>query len=218
MKPLRIGHFSDLHGRYETLDQVTETPDVWVSTGDFFPNWDPTFRDQEEERQTRWFRHKVQPIRRRLRGRPVLVVDGNHDFAPLAKLLDRWGVEAYAVGERPLDYAGWRWGGFAEIPWIRGRWNREIERGDFRAVVGRVFDGADPEILLTHAPPDGILDAVDAAHIGIEALTVRLAYGSHRVRHHFFGHVHETGGQDAEVMGVGFHNSATRARVIEITR
>ena len=221
MTTLRIGHFSDLHGKYHILDRVEETPDLWVSTGDFFPNWEPAYPEEEVAKQSRWFRHKVQSIRARLRGRPVMVVEGNHDFAHLVPLLRRWGVEAYAVGAHPLEFAGWRWGGFREIPFIRGRWNGELDRDLFAPLIEGVFAAADPEILLTHAPAFGTLDAADRAHIGIEALAEFLETGGergHRVHHHFFGHNHEAGGLDLERDGISYHNSATTARIIELTR
>jgi hypothetical protein len=68
-------------------------------------------------------------------------------------------------------------------------------------------------VLVTHGPPGGILD--DAGY-GYPALTTAIAYRSHRIQAHFFGHTHACGGQTAEEMRVRFHNGACTVRLHEI--
>lgn len=53
-----IGHFSDLHGHLNWLDPVLQArglPDVFVCSGDFFPNQTRGIVGAEVRYQTRWF-------------------------------------------------------------------------------------------------------------------------------------------------------------------
>ena len=95
---------------------------------------------------------------------------------------------------------------------MSGEWNGETY--DFKEVVDRAML-CDPDILVTHAPPAGILD--DRAHGGgISELTNYLSYREHSVKAHFFGHIHETGGRVVEKMGIKFINGAGRVLVHNI--
>lgn len=215
---MKIGHASDLHGHYERLERV-EAPDVWVLTGDFFPNVGRQYTgriEAEAERayQLRWWRHKGPSVVRRLRGRPVVVCDGNHDFIPLAHALRNAGhpapvfdVEAGA----PIDLQGHRFAGFRAVPWIQlGEWVGE--QHSFDAEIERVW-AHDPTILVTHAPPAGILDG----GFGIAPLTTALTHRPHKIVLHLFGHIHEHGGQEHEELGVRFVNGSLGVRVLEIS-
>lgn len=215
---MRVGHFSDLHGRYKVLDQILDSdlPDVWLSTGDFFPNKTRGELSVETRWQTNWWGHKSPSVVSRLRGRPILVVDGNHDFVNLASLLRRDGVQALGITPDGLDWGGLRWAGFREIPYIEGTWmGEETQRGLTPLAYRALASG--PDVLVTHAPPRGVLDEGEEGY-GVDALAEFLPDPRIRgkVRHHFFGHVHATGGQDQEKWGIQFHNSATCLRIIEI--
>ena len=216
---MKIAHVSDLHGHYEILDCVREVPDVWVFTGDIFPYmkadhhpfWgQPAF---ETPHQTRWYGYKADSIVRRLRGAPVLLVPGNHDFADLAALLRRDGVDAREVTPRGLDFGGLRFAGFGHIPYIAGRWNREASGSELRDLVVETLDVGNPDILLTHSPPGGILCG---GYPGIDSLVTALTYRPNRVAAHLFGHAHEDGGKTISHMGITFVNSATTALLVEV--
>jgi Icc-related predicted phosphoesterase len=210
---MRIAHASDLHGRYEVLDRVNGVaPDLWVLTGDFFPNRTRGNREVEVRWQTNWFGHKSFSIRRRLLGAPVLLVPGNHDYANLASLLRCDGVDAREVTPEGCTFRGVRFAGFGHIPFIAGEWNRESTTGELYDLTQRCFD-CDPDVLLTHSPPDGILNGL---YPGIGPITTALTYRPHKVTHHLFGHSHEDGGKVIERMGVTFVNSATTLQWVEL--
>lgn len=216
---MRIAHVSDMHGGYNILNKVTEPPDLWVFTGDIFPymgfdhnaHWGvPAF---EIPHQMRWYSHKGPSIVRRLRGKPVLLVPGNHDYADLAKLLRRDGVNAQEVTPEGVDFQGVRFAGFGHIPFIGGRWNREVFVPELQDLSHRTLTVGDPDVLITHAPPGHILGGV---HPGNGPLLTALSRLPHRVRVHLFGHIHETGGRMVEHMGIRFYNSATTVQVLEV--
>lgn len=210
---MRIAHVSDLHGHYSTLDRLEGgAPDLWVITGDFFPNKTRGHAVTETRWQTNWFGYKSFSIRRRLLGAPVLLVPGNHDYANLAGLLRRDGVDAREVAPEGCTFGGLRFAGFGHIPIIAGEWNRESTTQELYDLTHRTLD-CDPDVLLTHAPPDGILNG---RYPGIGPLTTALTYRPHRVTHHFFGHSHEDGGKSVEHMGITFVNSATTLQRVDL--
>ena len=219
-----IAHASDLHGSYKALGKV-ETPDLWLITGDFFPNYGRGRKtggliDAEFERshQRRWWGYKGASIITRLRGKPVIWCPGNHDFVSLEVLLKRnYPALVHDVSKTPLEFMGQTWAGYREIPYLAGEWMGETQ--DFQEIV-RTAMSANPTILVTHAPPGGILDDDKEGEYGhgcgVTAQTSALAYQEHRVTHHFFGHIHAQGGKTHEEMGVKFVNSATCIQIIEI--
>lgn len=222
---MRILHSSDTHGGFPGAYYRFRDPfDVWVDSGDFFPNLGrPINPDLEREFQEAWIREKIAPMARWLDGRPMLVVAGNHDFANLAQIARQYGIDAHDLSEKPVELAGQTFAGFREIPYIIGEWAGEVF--DFEAILDRVF-GGDPTILVSHSPPAGILDGVPpskdldgepAPRYGCGALATRLAYHRHRVHTHLFGHVHVSGGDSMREMGINFYNGATQVRNIEVS-
>ncbi|MEO0603372.1 MAG: metallophosphoesterase [Myxococcota bacterium] len=217
---MRILHSSDLHGRYKRLFAVTEPFDVWVDTGDFIPNRGRVPRtaytiDPGEERryQVRWFAMKRLPgrIAAWLGGRPAVVMPGNHDFVNLAMILQRAGVDVRQPEPDGIDHAGLRWAGFREIPAMSGEWPGETH--DFTDLLERVVR-ATPGVLITHAPPEGVLDGVhDYGIPGLGDLLRRRMPDTHT---HLFGHEHDHGGQHARVAHVDCYNGAETVRIIEI--
>lgn len=255
-------HTSDLHGDYKRPMQ-TNAFDVWVDTGDFFPNI-TRGHDIEPRWQYDWFTMTAMPLRKRyigwirnyytsmgitpqgwypsksrlprgrasvakqliewLGGRPVISVPGNHDWQSLAKLLKKAGYKnAWDVSDGPVTLAGHRFAGFREVPWVTGEWMGEVgtffEKGNFKPIVAKAMT-AHPDVLVTHSPPYGILDESplkdESGHAGIPELAQWLAYRPHDVKLHLFGHVHERGGSQANVMDITFVNSANTAQVVTL--
>lgn len=214
---MRIGHFSDLHGSLKTLQCSDEIPDVWVCTGDFFPNkrW-PIVREDEIHYQQNWLRRKRGKLVKRLAGKPLLYVGGNHDFINLAESLQEAGYPAHNTTIEGVTIDGIRFAGYREIPIINGVWVGESTCTELSLLTARLFENP-PDVVLTHAPPAGILDGTGFdGHFGIGSLANALCYGGHKVRAHLFGHVHEWGGSDFEVMGVHFYNGACGLRFFDI--
>lgn len=204
-----VGHFSDLHGKYTLLTENAIKPDLWISTGDFFPNRTRGTRPVEIPYQDMYFRRKADELVTALMGVPVVVVDGNHDFVRLAPLLREFGVDAHDVADGSVELFGLTFSGFPHIPYIEGEWNYEAH--EVKEEIDRVW-GENPDVLITHAPASGIL----ASAYGWPALTNALFYRTHKIRHHFFGHVHEYGGQTQQEGGITFVNSATTLQSITI--
>ena len=220
---MKIGHASDLHGRYGMLDGI-DLPDVWCITGDFFPNKGRGLEGRivaadEVDHQVRWWRHKGPSIMRRLGGRPVLWVGGNHDFVNLAGLLrvSKYAGGAFDVADKPIDIGGHRFAGFRQVPYMNGEWVGEAH--DLSDVVAQAID-ADPTVLLTHAPPAGILDDDGMGSHGhgggVSPLTTALTWRPHRIAAHLFGHIHEHGGKQVDEMGIRFVNGAGFVTTVEI--
>lgn len=207
-----LGHASDIHGR---LGIISGCPDAWLLTGDFLPNAGYGLGEEVEIAfQNDWFLKNSEEIRIRLAGKPVLYVNGNHDFADLGQLLFDAGIEVHAVTPEGVEFNGLRFSGFREVPFIVGDWVGETH--DFRDLTYRTFS-SDPDILVTHAAPSGILDNPRVqSHTGIREITNALTWQRHKIQAHFFGHVHNCGGQSVEEMGIRFFNGATTCRIIEI--
>ena len=220
---MRILHSSDLHGNYHGLLEALQSPDwdVWCDTGDFFPNKTRGEVHVEVGHQTRWFSYPRLGSRltEAMKGRPLVSVSGNHDYISLASGVAAAGGVAFSLTGRapPIQIGGFRFGGFREIPWIEGEWAGETHRGAFNSLVGEVLS-QNPNVLLTHAPPQGILDndGGQGHGWGIEALTSSLFYTDHKVRAHFFGHIHQQGGKSETHAGIGFHNGATKITLIQM--
>lgn len=221
---IRLMHASDLHGRYEMLEEASHQEfDAWCITGDFFPNKARSFGElrgpDEAKYQAAWFGHKEDSILRRLGDKPVITVDGNHDFVSLGALLQRARPGMiHRVTPAGFTFMGTRFAGFPNIPYIAGHWNEESHSAELSDIVYNVFEYGDPEILVTHAPPHGILDEIEG--YGIRALSSNLSHRIHRVRAHLFGHCHLDGGKSVEKMlgdqKIDFHNSAEHVRLIVV--
>lgn len=213
---MRIGHFSDIHGNISKLLGSSELPDVWVCSGDFFPNATRGDRSVEVGFQAAWFKQVVNTLIARFGGKPVVWVGGNHDYVNLAELLRENGYEAaFDATVEAVEIGGHRFAGMREIPWIAGEWNGEEH--DLSPMVDRVFE-ADPTILVTHAPAAGILDDDNGGGHGCgnRPLTRALTYRPHRIVAHLFGHIHDQSGREVEEMGIRFYNNAETLRFIEV--
>ena len=209
---MKVLHSSDLHGNYKLLWEHTDF-DVWVDTGDFFPNKSRGDRNREVPFQTKWFQWKGLGSRMKewLAGRPVIYVPGNHDYVSLGALLSRHHVETHLVTPKGFNLLGERWAGFREINWISGEWNGE--KHNLTPYVSASMN-ANPTILVTHAPPQGILDEEEG--YGIRPLTPALMYRMHKIRAHLFGHCHQDGGKRAFMRDTHFYNGAGCATVLSI--
>jgi len=210
---IKILHTSDLHGDFHKVLNVLEPFDLWIDSGDFFPNESRGHRKTEERFQADWMQSENIPaqVAAWLAGRPMLSVGGNHDFVGLASILRGAGVDAHEITPEGITVAGLRFAGFREVPWIDGEWAGETH--DFSGVVTATFD-AQPDVLVTHAPPAGLLDYADSAGcLGVSTLASALFWRKHAIRAHFFGHIHEWGGHVVHDAGVYFANGAGSARV-----
>ena len=199
MPQIKIYHSSDEHGSYLPLAEFAEAngpPDLWILTGDFFPNMTRGDANQEIPYQIGYFQASLPILKRAFKRVPILVQAGNHDYADLVSLLHKNLFDAYGVSETkssitvgqdriPVSYAGFR-----QIPYIAGEWNGETDYATLASLVDKVV-GESPDLMINHAPPAGILDG---EHYGIPALTSQLFYREHKIKAVLFGHVHRTSG------------------------
>lgn len=210
---MKIFHFSDNHGSIDWMNSVDLSDmDMIISSGDFFPNCSRGNRIKEPSFQNAWFDKNANHIKDFLKGKPILVVNGNHDFIDLGdKLLEHGYYDTYKITPEGETINGITFAGFGEIPYIAGEWNGEIDWHELKELVEETFE-CRPEVLITHAPCAGILDA----GFGIEPLLTHLSYHTHVVKHHFFGHIHIHGGKVQEAMDIVFHNNACGYGIAEI--
>jgi Icc-related predicted phosphoesterase len=194
--------------------------DVWLDTGDFFPNCGRVQAtghriDPETERryQLCWLEdtNLLARLSEWLAGRPALSVSGNHDFVSMAALLREAGADAHEITTEGIRVSGYTWAGFREVPWMGGEWEGEVE--NFTALVDAAFS-ADPDILATHAPPTGILDSPGL--FGIPKLKEALTGRAHRIRAHFFGHEHDDGGKWVRIGRTLCVNSAMSIVIVSL--
>lgn len=173
-------------------------------------------REREETFQAQWcLQH---PFRREVGlsdDDPVLIVRGNHDFISLS---DWIGGDLWEVTDDPTRTSivlGLKIGGCRGINFMSGRWTDELNKEQFSDRARLLPD--DIDVLLTHAPPEGILDSDKQGKWGSSALTSylqRRSYGR-PLRAHFFGHVHDGMGILRE-QDVLFSNAATTVNVVEL--
>jgi Icc-related predicted phosphoesterase len=215
-EPLTILHSSDLHGEVETLLTVREPFDVWVDTGDFFPNHGPVpevggrYVDAlEQSFQQDWLTAHDLPARLTewLGGRPLLTVPGNHDHVDLVSLTRESGLTAHAITPQGVDLLGFRWAGFREVPWMFGDSVGEVSC--FEELLHDILTTR-PHILTTHAPALGVLDPGRGLTIpGLAEILTQLP----DLRLHLFGHEHRTGGLYERV---GHYNAVNGARRVSL--
>lgn len=221
-----IAHASDTHNHPSQITAIPSIADVILLTGDildnrgrgeiidghFVPSRLPgsgiVYPNVERSYQRDWFRKVAKKWAPVFGDRPVVYVPGNHDYIDIAEWLCHYGCkpeQIHTISERnPFAVVNNKiFAGFREIPWISGEWMGEIH--DFTDIIDQTF-ACDPDILVTHAPPAGILDGIDG--YGIKPLMTALAYSEHKVTHHFFGHEHSCGGETVEEMGIQFINGA----------
>jgi Icc-related predicted phosphoesterase len=210
---MKVLHTSDIHGNYPKVLAALAAGgfDVWVDTGDFFPNKTRGDRPEEVRYQNRWaiLKDLGARIASLLDGRPLISVGGNHDYTSLAQLVRDAGGIAFDMDEGAAVVNGKTFAGFREVPYLMGEWNGETHGADFANIVEATM-AANPDVLVTHAPPAGILN--NSTHGGVGQLTTALTWTDHKVGTHFFGHIHETQGVEA-AMDIQFINGAGRAIV-----
>jgi len=213
---LTIAHVSDTHQTSSIFTSVGQVEsDIVIVTGDVLDNVgrvdglgiEPR---RERRKQRSWTRKYAKKWAEAIGSRPVILVCGNHDFISPMGWLTHYGAEVHEItSSNPcVEVMGIRFAGFREINWIAGEWPGEAH--DLTPCVERAL-ACDPDILVTHSPPAGILDS--RYGYGVKPLTTALAYRAHRIKAHFFGHVHEDGGKVVEVMGIYFANGAERCMV-----
>ena len=221
-KTIKIAHFSDIHGHLEILkDNIPDDVDLVVSTGDICPNLTRGNIDVEQRFQTCWLDDNYDEFSEYLKGKPIICVQGNHDFVCLAQFLRSKGYSAKGYSAKrvqsgvPIDILGVRFAGFPGIPYIQGEWWGEFTQNELARFVHETMD-LKPDVLLTHATPQGILH--EDFYDGIHALTNAILYGGFEPSYHLMGHSHAFGAQICTLDGfkTRFINGACNCLVHEL--
>lgn len=143
---------------------------------------------------------------------PVVCVKGNHDFVPIAPL---FGGDVWEVDDDPTRttvVCGLKVGGMRGVRPISGEWADETPEEELDDRARSVPD--DVELLITHAPPRGVMDDGWGTPSLTQRSNVQL-YNNGKLKLHCFGHVHECKGTQS--MGhILFSNAATGVNVIDI--
>ena len=232
---VRIVHSSDWHGQKKKLPFA----DIYIFTGDMYPNfgvpprdvrsviWDPIEPVSEAKQQRNWASSKDGQLRSVLENQeaPVLCVRGNHDFTDAR--FQHMNAEEIFVPVNTFEACGLKFGGMRGVPPINARWADELEDAEFEYKARQLPD--DIDVLVTHAPPYGILDDIttfrplESEYLGSQALR---AYVNRRhiqegndkpaLKLHCFGHIHERGGQLEKHGNTWFSNAATTFNIIDL--
>jgi len=236
-----IGHASDLHGKLTPILTNTREPHLWVLTGDLWPNKTRGDASIEIPFQTEFIEKNVADLRKAFGGKPVLVIDGNHCYAPTVELFKKHGIDARQVEleRKTVEFrtkdiltgdggsrAALTYAGFREIPYIAGEWMGEVsDQAVMTSLVDKVV-GESPNLLITHCPANGIMDNRYGASregvfgYGIPQLTSQLFYRPHSIKAHLFGHIHQVPGEEVHTAEDGhkivFSNAACTLRFVEV--
>ena len=214
-----ILHMSDTHGSDITVLPLDDV-DIVIHSGDFMPTKGrrPGARiDPEAERkyQARWMDKNRAKILDWLGGRPMILVPGNHDFhnptfaAPNVVRITNGSITLKGSQlAQPIRFCGYRF-----VPFVDGEWCGEKVELD---IAADAKDFSDCDILITHAPPHGVLDYDCGRHWGSTALANEYLYRreGRAPKAWLCGHVHGDAGRRpfGETMVV---NSATIAQRVE---
>ena len=243
-----ICHLSDWHASLTSLPEA----DIYVVTGDMLPNFPETsfripgggegvlherdrwpegaiymgrkiIRELEVRGQREWC--EMNPFREATGipdSKPVVCVRGNHDFVDLGPWI---GGNVWEISEDPTrvaEISGLVFGGMRGIPWCTGEWMDELYPDGMESRARNLPH--DIDVLVTHAPPEGILDIgryfenigspeimsyVHRRSYAVEGLPLR------PLRAHFFGHLHNNAG-GKNMGGVVFSNAAETMRMVEL--
>lgn len=186
---MRLVLISDTHSRHLAMPPLP-AGDVLVHAGDL------TALGSLDEISgfMSWFAAQPHPHK--------VFIAGNHDFAferspAAAEALVPSGVTYLRDSGCVID--GVPFWGSPWQPWFHD-WAFNLERGAALAAKWALIPD-DVQVLVTHGPPEGMLDTVAfprGAHVGCEALAARIL-ALRELRVHGFGHIHEAYG--AEVVG-----------------
>lgn len=228
---LKVAHISDWHVSRESFPRELELaekeldgnePDFLLITGDMIRNWNYKGRFNEGDKQRKLWEEMVDGFENRFPYAEILAIRGNHDYCDLASpgiiAFDEPEGKTVKIGKHVIS-------GFRGVPFHYGTWNDEYNERALEVLCGRV--PPETTILLTHAPPYGVLDAVnervetetfvcEARRIGSVAIEELVHNSLPNLKAHCFGHVHEQGGKSFTNRGVRYSNAACTLNYFEL--
>lgn len=216
---------SDTHARFPILKG--QHYDAVIHTGDIFP--DPVLKIDLYDPvafQIQWVKAHIEDFKKMLNGRPLLFVEGNHDFIPadqFEEILKAAGIEAYSLQDKVINYDGINFYGFPYVPHINGEFNHERTSDDMAAHVDQMADVLNKtyvDVIAAHCPPAGFLDLAfeQNARFGNSAMAIGLDYKINKEMlpaYYLCGHVHSSRGITVR-NGMVISNAATVFHVLEV--
>jgi Icc-related predicted phosphoesterase len=189
---MRILAISDLHGN---LPEIPEC-DILLIAGDVCPTSNHSVVYQKE-----WLNSTFDRWLKGIPAKNIVGIFGNHDFIGQSRLKEELTLSWKYLEDSAVEIDGIKiWG----TPWqpIFGDWAFNAGDNLLYEKFGKIPAGTD--IVLSHCPPYGILDANNSyVHCGSKALWSRIS--EIRPKASVFGHIHEGRGTE-EKKGVKYYN------------
>jgi Icc-related predicted phosphoesterase len=182
---MKLFHISDTHGLHAQV-KIPEGTDIIVHSGDASNNRDPFANLPEFGRFVVWF--EALPVEHKI------YVPGNHDMALARGLITESELRSRGItvlNEAETEIKGLR---FFGSPWVPryGDWAYMVNRDKLHERWQHIPE--DVDVLITHGPPFGILDATYGTDhkyelVGCRALRKRVEVIN--PKYMLFGHVHD---------------------------
>lgn len=194
MKSLNLTFISDTHNRTPELPGG----DILVHCGDLTEHG---YRS-EVFKQLNYLHEQLDKYKH------IVIIPGNHDFW-CEKYQEKFKEAAWAGGIIPLinesiEIEGLKFYGSPATPFFHD-WAFNYRINDIMKVWANI--PRDTDILITHGPPDGILDTnIAGRHVGCVDLKDHVTQIKPKI--HAFGHIHEHGGETVEINGTTYINAA----------
>jgi len=195
---MKILAVSDFHGYLPPINHVPDS-DLMIIAGDVTPVW-----NHEIPFQKAWLKNEFSEWLKNL-DRPVIGIAGNHDFYAMRNPGFMAELPWTYLQDEATEFNGLKiWGS----PWVTRLTGWAFCTTE--DVMGDKIDQMDKDIdiLVSHAPPYGIGDAVKFTkeHVGSTMLANRLMFQEWpNLKSVVFGHIHEGFGQ-SQIGDVAFYN------------
>lgn len=232
-----ICHASDWHGcRYKNesgevvtiFPEIEEDFDVFVMSGDFFPNsiWGANMKPEElkneKKFQEKWMRQYANDLKKCIKNKPFIFCSGNHDFINPCNILKEYGAEVIDTDNKVVEFMNYSWYGFPYVPIMNNNWNWEKNSQDMKIEVDKFLKKLKSvnkynnlDILIAHCPIYSILDRVRNENIGNQHMATALSYQMQTMpKLYLCGHVHESFNY-TWLNNMFVSNAATSYRIID---
>ena len=182
---MKILHISDTHGKHHQLKDLPEA-DMIVHTGDITEDG----TEEEVKDFIEWFG--------RLPYKHKIFIAGNHDNCLYGVNIEGLPDNVHYLCNDGITIDGIK---FYGVPMFL----QDDLDGNFPELFGHI--PADTDVLLTHQPPQGILDESDGINFGDYYLFKSVM--NVRPKYHLFGHLHNTEKSYYTFRRVRFSNAAS---------
>lgn len=184
---MKIFAISDTHGRHEQV-VIPEGTDMLIHAGDFSNTKLPAMNHNEVINFLMWLQQ--QPVKYKV------IIAGNHDTSIEARFITKKDFKDRGIiylEHESIEIEGIKIFGSPYTPeYNNWAFNRS------RNKLGRIWDSIpdDTDILITHAPPKGILDSASRdkhlnENVGCSALLKKVL--KIQPKYMIFGHIHDNG-------------------------